>query len=225
MLKNVFEPKSSRVLRVMLTHPGRRWTLRELAKEARVSLGMSHYVTASLARMGLTTREESNKLVLIEPLRLLKQWAAASNYSLLNSLQEFYTFDSEFEVFLSKLKRLPSRFNHSYALTLHSAAWLIAPHVRPTDFHLYVRPSMKREESLSFAKALSLSPIERSGNVKLVSPYDEGVFYGSMQTNGIIVVSLIQLYVDLYNYPGRGEEAAEKVLEKVVKNWGPARVV
>lgn len=225
MLKSIFERKSSRVLRVLLSRPGEKWTLRELAKEASVSLGMSHYVSEALARMGLTTREESGRLVLIEPQRLLKQWAAATNYSVLNVFQEFYTFDTEFEVFLSKFKRLPPRLNHSYALTLHAAAWLVAPYVRPNDFHLYIHPSMDKEGSLLLAKSLGLSPAETTGNVKLVTPYDEGVFSGSAQAEGVNVVSMVQLYVDLYNYPGRGEEAAEKVFEKIMKNWEPAQNV
>ena len=71
MLKSIFERKSSRVLRVLLSRPAEKWTLRELAREASVSLGMSHYVSAALTRMGLTTREESGGLALIEPQRLL----------------------------------------------------------------------------------------------------------------------------------------------------------
>ena len=96
---------------------------------------------------------------------------------------------------------------------------MVAPYVRPTDFHLYVHPSLGKDGPLLLARPLGLSPIEKSGNVKLVTPYDEGVFYGSAQAGGATVVSPVQLYVDLYNYPGRGEEAAEKVLEKIVKSW------
>jgi Transcriptional regulator, AbiEi antitoxin, Type IV TA system len=169
--------------------------------------------------MGLMTREESNRLVLIEPMRILKQWASATNYSILNSFQDFYSFDSEFEAFVSKIKRVPHELGRKYALTLHAAAWLMAPYVRPTDFHIYIHPSLTKEETLLFSKSLGLSPIEKSGNVKLVTPYDEGVFYESMNVKGVNVVSPVQLFVDLYNYPGRGEEAADKVLEKIEKNW------
>ncbi len=221
MLKSVFERKSSRVLRALLCHPERKWTLRELAEDAEVSLGMSHYVTSALAQMGFATREESNKLALIEPMRLLKQWAAATNYSILNTFQQFYTFDSEFETFLSKLGRIPAEFSRKYALTLHAAAWLVAPYVRPTDFHIYVDPSLNKQELVFLTGSLNLSPIEKSGNVKLVTPYDEGVFYGMTKVKGANVVSQVQLFVDLYNYPGRGEEAAEKVLAKVEKSWRP----
>jgi hypothetical protein len=56
--------------------------------------------------------------------------------------------------------------------------------------------------------------------VKLVTPYDDGVFYGSREIRQVKIVSSVQLYVDLFNYPGRGEEAAEKILDQLTKEWG-----
>lgn len=225
MVHNVFGVRSSRIVRVLLVHPRRSWVLRELAKEAQVSLGMAYYVISSLVQMGFVSRDESNRLILTDPYRLIRQWAASYNYLFLNKFSEYYTFDREFETFLSRLTKLPSQVEGKYALTLHSAAWLIAPYVRPTDFHIYIHLDVGRENLAVFAKDLDISPIERSGNVKLVSPYDEGVFYGSKLVNGVRIVSSVQLYVDLYNHPGRGEEAAGKLLEKVVKEWEVEDVV
>jgi len=225
VVHNVFGVRSSRIVRVLLVHPRRSWVLRELAKEAQVSLGMAYYVISSLVQMGFVSRDESNRLILTDPYRLIRQWAASYNYLFLNKFSEYYTFDREFETFLSRLTKLPSQVEGKYALTLHSAAWLIAPYVRPTDFHIYIHLDVGRENLAVFAKDLDISPIERSGNVKLVSPYDEGVFYGSKLVNGVRIVSSVQLYVDLYNHPGRGEEAAGKLLEKVVKEWEVEDVV
>jgi len=49
---------------------------------------------------------------------------------------------------------------------------------------------------------------------------DEGVFYGVTQVGGVNIVSKVQLYIDLFNYPARGEEAAEIVLKTLEKKWG-----
>lgn len=219
LLRNIFERRSSRVLRVLLTDPNRKWVLRELAKESQISLGMASYVTSSLVRMGFAARDNSNHLILSDPSRLLRQWAASSNYVFLNQFSEYYTFDTEFESFLSRLRKLSKTLKSKYSMTLHAAAWLVAPYVRPTDFHIYVKSSMNRKEIAVFAKALSLSPIEKSGNVKLVTPYDDGVFYGSREIKQVRIVSLVQLYVDLLNYPGRGEEAAEKIWDQLNEKW------
>lgn len=57
--------------------------------------------------------------------------------------------------------------------------------------------------------ALDLHIVEFGGNVHLLQPYDEGVFYQLRKPEGIAVVGNIQLYLDLYNYPARGREQAE----------------
>lgn len=62
--------------------------------------------------------------------------------------------------------------------------------------------------------------MEKGGNVSMVLPYDEGVFYGVNQVDGVNVVSKVQLYIDLFNYPAQGEEAAEIVLRALEKEWG-----
>jgi hypothetical protein len=50
-------------------------------------------------------------------------------------------------------------------------------------------------------------------------PGDEGAFYGVTQVGGVNVVSKAQLYIDLFNYPSRREEAAEIVLKALEKEW------
>lgn len=55
----------------------------------------------------------------------------------------------------------------------------------------------------------------------MVLPYDEGIFYGVSQVDGVNVVSKVQLFVDLFNYPARGEEAAEVMLRSLEKQWLP----
>lgn len=182
-----------------------------------MSLGMSYYTTSSLIRMGLVNRDESNKLIATDADRLIRHWAASYNYLIANRFEEYYTFDTDFDVFVSRFAKIPKQIK--MALTLYAAAWLIAPYVRPTDVHVYVSPTMRKKELDALVKVLKISPIERSGNVKLVTPYDEGVFYNSQFVNRVKVVSAVQLYVDLFNYPGRGEEAAQKVLERITKEW------
>jgi hypothetical protein len=36
---------------------------------------------------------------------------------------------------------------------------------------------------------------------------------------GVKVVSNVQLFVDLYNFPARGEEASSQILEVILKEW------
>jgi hypothetical protein len=63
---------------------------------------------------------------------------------------------------------------------------------------------------------LKLKRVTTGANVSLMIPYDEGVYYRSKVFDGVRVVSPIQLYLDLKGYRGRGEEAAEALLERVI---------
>jgi hypothetical protein len=62
-----------------------------------------------------------------------------------------------------------------------------------------------------------LKEVTTGPNFSILEPYDDGVFYGSRTIKGIRVVSDVQLYVDLVNYKGRGEESAKFLLEQRLK--------
>jgi len=226
VVKNIFSAKSARILRVLLVNVARDWNERELAKEANVSRGLVHYVCRSLSELGYVSRNGRNRLVLVDPSRLLKRWAAYHQYDKMNTFLEYYTLEREVDQFINQLS---TACNFSYALTALVGAFLIAPHVRPVDVHMYVH---NKEDAAAIAKALNLQPIPRGGNVKFVLPYDEGVFYGqekasvwiSDQVASVVnVVSTVQLYVDLYNFPARGEEAASHLLDYILKEWKEKR--
>lgn len=66
---------------------------------------------------------------------------------------------------------------------------------------------------------LGLKEVPSGANVTLLSPYDDGVFYGgAAEVDGLRIASPIQVYLDLIGYRGRGEEAATFVLEQVVEH-------
>ena len=125
---------------------------------------------------------------------------------------DYFTFEKEVDQFVHKVVDL----DFKYALSGLAAAWLVAPYVRPVDVHLYVQ---SENVALEIAEKLEVNPIPRGGNVKFVLPYDEGVFYGMREVRGAKVVSNVQLYVDLFNFPARGEEAASRLLEVMLKEW------
>jgi len=54
-------------------------------------------------------------------------------------------------------------------------------------------------------------------NINIYIPGDEGVFLTRSDYEGIPVASPIRVYLDLMTIKGRGEEAAETLMEKVIK--------
>jgi hypothetical protein len=65
--------------------------------------------------------------------------------------------------------------------------------------------------------SLGLKEVTSGANVTLLEPYDEGIFYGAKEVDGIRVASPVQVYLDLKGFRGRGEEAAEKLLDEVIR--------
>jgi hypothetical protein len=84
------------------------------------------------------------------------------------------------------------------------------------EVHVYI-PSLDNISLL--AKKLKLREAEEGGNFVFLLPhYKHSVFYDKKKVRGLWVVSDLQLYLDLYNYPIRGLEQAEHLYEKRLRN-------
>jgi len=160
-------------------------------------------------------RDELYKLRVVDPVKLIQRWAAYHNYMSMNTFLRYHTFEKNIDAFLSNMRETNGL---EYALTVLVGANVVAPYVRPTTIHFYIK---QKKEAKSWIELLDVRPVETGGNVSMVLPYDEGVFYGVSQVAGVNVVSKVQLYVVLFNYPARGEEAAEMILRVLEKEWAP----
>jgi hypothetical protein len=208
-LRSLYSPKATRVLRVLLSAPGKCWRVKELSDEARVSFGqVSNVKKLLLDREWI--RESKQGLALVEPEQLLTEWAQNYNFRR-NQTHDFYSLKPIADI-ESDLAQICREANLRYALTGFSGAARLAPMVR------YQRASAFVEGwKDDLATALDLKSVASGANVNLLNPYDEGVFYGSRLISGLQVASPIQLYLDLLTFRGRGEEAAKAILEKEIR--------
>jgi hypothetical protein len=211
-VQNVFSPITSRIVRVLLVDPKQDWSILSLSKEAKTGYSHTYRIVKTLLRMSLCRKTETNKVVVANSGELLTRWAGYYDFALLNKVNAYYSLETDLDGLTRKLSAA-DKSGLKYALTLHAGASLVTPYVRPVNIHLYVEP----EKLSSWQKFLSLQLTELGGNVFLVDPYDEGVFYKVQQVRGINVVSNVQLYVDLYNYPARGREAAEHLRKEAIR--------
>jgi hypothetical protein len=207
--KSVFSPKSSRVLRVLLSNPAKKWYVEDLSLEAGISIGLASRVKQALLAEEWIT-EENKRFYLRKPTDMLDQWINNYSYSK-NQLFSFYSSltDDQLE---AAVKKECERKNYLYALALFTGARKVAPFVRFMRFFSYIDGNIA-----DIAKSLQLRKVESGANVVLLQPYDEGVFYGLQNINDIKVVSDIQLYLDLKSYRGRGEDAAQAIFEQRIK--------
>jgi hypothetical protein len=209
VLRSLYSPKATRVLRVLLSGPNKNWRVKELSAEARVSLGqVSNVKKLLLDREWI--RDSKQGLTLTEPEQLVSQWA--ENYSFRkNRVFNFYSFKQIPDI-ESDLAQVCSNANMRYVLTGFSGAVRLSPMVR------YQRASAFVEDwNDELAELLDFKSVRSGANVSLMVPYDEGVFFGSRSIGGLQVASPIQLYLDLRTFRGRGEEAANAILEKEIK--------
>ena len=209
--KNLFSPISTRIVRTLLVHPSSDWSIKSLSKKTGASLGYTHRVVERLLDKKILYRDNSFRLKLEDPKQLLEEWSK-NYYYRQNTIYPLYTFEKNKDLFFKKLLHISKSNNFKYALTLHSGAHIIAPYVRFTEIHFYIDSPVE-----TWKEKLDLRPVESGANVYLLKPYDLGVFQDIQTINELKVVSNIQLYLDLYNYPKRGREQAEFLREKKLK--------
>ncbi|MCI4352661.1 MAG: hypothetical protein L3K14_04655 [Thermoplasmata archaeon] len=210
-LRALFAPKATRVIRALLQTPTEHPRLTELSKACSMSPAGVFFVVDLLESKGFVTRDSERRIVVSEPRRLLLEWA--KNWSVEKSRAgRYFSFEKGPERLIASVAENARRVGVEYALTGMAGASLVAPFTRYDDVWLYVRGEPER-----LREALDLRPVSSGANVVLLDPYDEGVFMRAREIRGAQVVSDVQLFVDLYTNPARGQEQAEQILEKAIR--------
>lgn len=204
-LRSIFTPKAARVLRVLLENPREAWPVKKLAEEAKVSLGQVSKVKQALERMEWLAQERG--ICLKDPEVVLKRWAAQQGVVEAKRVECYTTLtDDQLE---PQLEAMARNEGMELAYSGMSAAWRLAPMVQPPRRMVYVDGDPERLASLT-----QLKRVDHGGNVILIQPRDEGAFYKATKTGKIAVVGAVQAYLDCMRVSGRGEEAAEAILEQ-----------
>ena len=215
-LRSLFTTKSTRAIRVLLYEPKKEWTVKNLAKEANISLGQMSNLKKKLLDYEFIEEvktQRGSRFRILNPEGLLIKWASNYNFNQ-NIIRNYYSFD-DVKTIEEKLVNYFNSKRISFAFTLTSGASLVAPFLRYKRVFSYVANNIEQ-----LAKALNLKEVSSGPNVTLMEPYDEGIFYGLQEIEGVKVVSDVQLYLDLMSYKERGEEAARFLLEqRLKKQW------
>jgi Transcriptional regulator, AbiEi antitoxin, Type IV TA system len=217
-LANLRTPETGRVIRVLLApeNAGFRWTQRRMQVEClpNVSLGLVNKVVRHLSDEAFIEECDDGGFKLRDPLRLLFAWRAAYRFDR-HQRRGYFTLLKGNEL-RNALARLSAQTSFA-VYAAFSAADFQAPHVRQPKTWLYVRES----EVPKFARLAGAKPVESGENVIVLIPDDEGVFSfpdgGRSGESRMRCTNAVQTYVDLYHAGGRGEEAAEALLEQRLK--------
>ncbi len=209
----LFNPKAERILRFYLLKDSAKEesgdSYRDITKEVGVSLGQLSKVNKKLDGFGLWM-EQPKGLRIIDKTKLLDLWR--ENYrSERNEVLNFYSImqvpqiEKELAEFC-KTKKI------QYALTVFSGANRLAPFTRYNMATSYFSGDVEE-----LKRGLELKEVPSGADLQILVPYDEGVYYKSQEVDSVKVASPVQIYLDLYNYAGRGREQAEFLREKIIK--------
>lgn len=211
-LRSLYSSKAARVIRVLLANTCRVWRTKALADEAGVSLGQVANVKKLLEDREWASKDREG-LRLVKPESLLAEWAEEYSYKR-NAIRQYYSLKALPDL-EADLADVCLKEDIRYALTGFSGAARLAPFVRYQRAMAYVAGEQDR-----LAELLDLKEVDSGANVWLMTPYDEGVLYGSGKVDSACVAAPIQVYLDLQGLRGRGGEAAEYLLREVImKEW------
>jgi hypothetical protein len=212
-LGNLFAPKGSGIVRVLLEHPIRSWQVQELGREARVSLGLVSKSKQALVDEGFV-RVDAGRVQLQDPEGLLRAWQAAYHQDV--EPLDLYVMDN-----LPGAERVLgdrcTAADVKYALAGFSAAWLLAPMVRVQRTTMLIEGAVDAAQTQELIAAIGAKHVESGANLTLWFSRDSSVFYGGRTIEGHPVTSPIQTYLDCVGKAGRGEEAALAVFEQLIQ--------
>lgn len=211
--RNPFSDKASLIIRVLINDVDKLWGIRELADSVNLNPGFVSRMIRELEKINYVKKSNS-KVSLINPKKVIEDWVDEYDYSK-NEEIKFYCFAKNVNEIFKKLKQNYQSFNHiQYALGYQAGANLVYDHSAFNVVHIYLQD----KAMISKYEKLNLKSVDNGENLVFLIPYyKNSVFYNKQNINNLWVVSNLQLYLDLYHYPLRGREQADKIYEHKLK--------
>jgi Transcriptional regulator, AbiEi antitoxin, Type IV TA system len=211
-LREIFAPKASRVLRILLQDPDQPWRVIDLANSAGVSLG-----EVSNVRRALLNREwayvDAGGLKLKDPSVVLDAWRTEYKAPVAEEKHYYTLLHGEALDYATRQALATADADLHLLLALFSAARWLAPFARAPGHFFYADAA--GEERLK--SALQLDTVDRGANVTVIRPKDNSVFIGRKQVaNDLWSTGPLQTYLDLWSAGERGQEAADHLRRQLL---------
>jgi len=219
---NLSTPAAARVVRALLApeNAGRRWTQREMvghfgdlrAGVPAPSLALVNKVAQHLRDQAFLEQLPNRGFRVRDYDGLRQAWRTAYRFD--RQIRRPYFTLLQGRALHEKLRSLDPDGLGRLAYAAFSAADIQAPAVRQPRTWLYVDPSVERQ----LESTIEAKPVDSGENLVVLIPDDRGVFYRmETSTNRAPCTNAVQTYVDLASSGGRGEEAAEAILQQRLK--------
>lgn len=225
---NLGTPEAARVVRALLApeNANQRWTQRDMVAHfanlvPRVqppSLALVNKVAQHLRDQAFLEQLPNRGFRVRDFEGLLQAWRAAYRFDR-HTRRPYFTL-LQGGALQDRLRALDPKAEGRLAYATFSAANLQAPAVRQPRTWLYLDPNIEQE----FQSAVEAKSVDSGENLVVLIPDDAGVFYrAEAGNNRVPCTNAVQTYVDLTHAGGRGEEAAEAILQQRLKPaWSAA---
>lgn len=188
--------KRERILRILLTE-NKPLSKNEISKKAQCT---RQWVILFLRELEKRKLAKGTKVV--DSAALIKYWLnihkRPKNYR---------------EYMVKKPLRLLKKTKLDYALTTYQAENIVQYHLFPSRIDIYI----KEEDLQTWHTLLLKGGLYGKGNVRIIVA-EEHTVYGKRKINGLFVVSLPQLIIDLFTEGGPAAEATGMLLAKLKKH-------
>jgi hypothetical protein len=204
---DVFQPKSSRLVRALLSQPERTWSQGELGGRTGLSPGLVSRLVRHLVKEGFVA-QDNRALRLSRAGELLDAWAERDDWAKRTTTKQYSLLESDVETIAQKLvKILPA--GETLVFTQWFAANLRHPYTIPPLVSAYVaRFPMEQIE-----RELRARQVADGGTLWLAVPKDDGVFRETQRVGEFTLACDAQIYLDLLHAGLRGPEQAKALRE------------
>ena len=204
--RDLFSAISSRLARVLLSFPDRKWKQHDLVEVTQCSTGLLSRLLNEYSRLGWVEGTRGD-WALVKPDSLLDAWAAADEWKKRGVLRQYSSLGQAPDELARRLLTWPGE---EPVFTQWFAAGLRFPYTEFTVVSAYIR-SFPTGDVL---KTFGLREVSNGGALWLIVPRDPGVFQVTQSVNGFQLVCDAQIYLDLLKAGFRGPDQAE-----ALRNW------
>ena len=173
--------------------------------------------TEALSKNELSKHAECSRQWVIQFLKALQNKGMIKETSIVDRkklLEYWFTISKKRKKFRSYMVKDPLEILRNtkldYALTTYQAENIVQHYLFPSRFDLYIKESdLEQWHSIMTKRGLY-----GKGNVRIIIA-DSRAMYGKRNINGISIVSLPQLIIDLIHEGGPCQEAAEMLMKRI----------
>jgi hypothetical protein len=155
-------------------------------------------------------------VVLEDPVPMLADWSHFYSYgknrvvSFLAPSQDSAAILDDLIISLDDLG-----LSDNYAVSLLAAINRLFGYVRSEQVHLYVAAESFERSVRALQARMRLHRVAEGGNIHFMRPYyRNSAMFGARSMGNMQLVSDVQLYLDIQDFPVRGREAAELLVSK-----------